>query len=299
VTTTPPSFADLLPSWLLSLKASNKSPKTIAVYHEGVRLFLAWCEKTGTSPELTRPVVQGFVASLFDAGRSANTARARQVEVKRFSAWCAAEGETGADQLAGLGQPRLHTKITDPLTELELRDLIAACKGPAFRDRRDEAIVRLMAETGMRAGECAALALADVDVTRGVATVHRAKGGKARLVPFGTVTATAVDRYIRMRRSHPQTTSPALWLGERGQPFAYLGLYRALQRRAALAGIDRFHPHLLRHTAATRWLAAGGSEGGLMAVAGWRSREMIDRYTAATASSRAAEEARRLRLGDL
>ncbi len=292
-------FASLLPSWLLTLKAANKSPKTIKQYGEGVRLFLAWCERSGTVAQLSRPAVQQFVASIFDAGQSANTARSRQVAVKRFSAWCAAEGETPTDELAGLAQPRLNTKITDPLSELELRDLIDVCKGPSFADRRDEAIVRLMAETGMRAGECAGLALADIDVSRGVAVVHRAKGGKARLVPFGARTATAIDRYIRMRRSHPQTTSAQLWLGERGQPFAYLSLYRTLTRRAQLAGIDRFHPHLLRHTAATRWLAAGGSEGGLMAVCGWRSREMLDRYTAATASERAADEARRLRLGDL
>jgi hypothetical protein len=32
-----------------------------------------------------------------------------------------------------------------------------------------------------------------------------------------------------------------------------------------MAGIVGFHPHRLRHTAAHRWPAAGGSEGGLMA----------------------------------
>lgn len=36
-----------------------------------------------------------------------------------------------------------------------------------------------------------------------------------------------------------------------------------------------------------------------MAVAGWRRREMLDRYTAATASDRAATESRALALGDL
>jgi len=56
---------------------------------------------------------------------------------------------------------------------------------------------------------------------------------------------------------------------------------------------------VLRHTAASRWPAAGGSEGGLMAVAGWTRRDMIDRYTAATARERAADEARSLNLGDL
>ena len=55
----------------------------------------------------------------------------------------------------------------------------------------------------------------------------------------------------------------------------------------------------MRHTAATRWLRAGGSEGGLMAIAGWSTRDMIDRYTGASASERAADEARGLGLGEL
>src|SRR6185437_12492402 len=40
-------------------------------------------------------------------------------------------------------------------------------------------------------------------------------------------------------------------------------------RPRTLAGIKDFHPHVMRHTAADRWLSAGGSEGGLMAIAGW------------------------------
>ena len=48
-----------------------------------------------------------------------------------------------------------------------------------------------------------------------------------------------------------------------------------------------------------RWLAAGGSEGGLMAVAGWKRPDMLLRYTRAQASDRAASEARTLNLGDL
>src|SRR3546814_14518368 len=39
-----------------------------------------------------------------------------------------------------------------------------ACGGKEFRDRRDEALVRLMIETGARAGEVVAMAVADVDL---------------------------------------------------------------------------------------------------------------------------------------
>ena len=54
--------------------------------------------------------------------------------------------------------------------------------------------------------------------------------------------------------------------------------------RAEMAGVAGFHPHRLRHTAAHRWLAKGGSEGGLMAVAGWTRPDMLLRYTKAQAS---------------
>lgn len=76
-------------------------------------------------------------------------------------------------------------------------------------------------------------------------------------------------------------------------------LYRSLRRRAEPAGIVGFRPHRLRHTAAHRWLAAGGSESGLMAMAGWTRVEMLIRYTRANAGERAAAEARRLDLGNL
>jgi len=63
--------------------------------------------------------------------------------------------------------------------------------------------------------------------------------------------------------------------------------------------VQGFRPHRLRHTAAHRWLAAGGSESGLMAMAGWTRVEMLIRYTRAHAGERAATEARRLDLGSL
>ena len=132
-----------------------------------------------------------------------------------------------------------------------------------------------------------------------MALVRRGKGGKGRSVPFGPQTTRALDRYIRARRTHRLAGTDALWLGDRGKQFSYWGLHKALGMRARRAGIPGFHPHILRHTAAHRWLAAGGSEGGLMAVAGWTRPDMLARYTRARASERAAEEARRLNLGEL
>lgn len=59
-----------------------------------------------------------------------------------------------------------------------------------------------------------------------------------------------------------------LWLGDRGKAFSYDALHKSLSMRANRAGVIGFYPHRLGHTAAHRWLAAGGSEIGLMAIAG-------------------------------
>jgi integrase len=88
-------------------------------------------------------------------------------------------------------------------------------------------------------------------------------------------------------------------LGDRGKRFAYDALHKTLAMRATMAGVPDFHPHRLRHTAAHRWLAKGGSESGLMSMAGWTRPDMLLRYTAAQASARAADEAQRLNLGEL
>jgi integrase/recombinase XerD len=304
-------LALLLPSWELALRAERKSPQTVKAYGDGVRRFLAYCDREGINPVLTRATTTGFVADLLESGAEAATARSRQLGVRRFSAWLTAEGEYDVDPLLGLTSPKLDRKVVEPLSDDELRALLKTCtvkrSGPdstppadVFRNRRDEAILRFMLETGARAGEVVAITLDDLSVTEGRVIVRRGKGGKGRVVPFGSQTAVAIDRYVRQSRAgHRLAGTPALWLGDRGKPFSYDGLHATLKARASLAGIKGFHPHKLRHTAAHRWLAAGGSEGGLMAVAGWERPDMLLRYTRAQASSRAADEASRLNLGDL
>jgi site-specific recombinase XerC len=58
-----------------------------------------------------------------------------------------AEGEIPADQLAGMSPPKLDVKVTPVLSDDQLRAMLAACKGPRLMDKRDEALIRFMAET--------------------------------------------------------------------------------------------------------------------------------------------------------
>jgi integrase len=101
--------------------------------------------------------------------------------------------------------------------------------------------VRLLTETGVRAGEKVALQVEDLDLRAETVHVRRGKGGKGRLVPFGPQTARARDRYLRLRRQHRLAAIPALWLGDRGRGFGYAALHFTLaaapRSRASAASI--------------------------------------------------------------
>jgi site-specific recombinase XerD len=295
-----PDLAVLLDSWLLALRAERKAKGTLAAYGGGVRAFLAWCAAEGRPAVLDRATVSAWIAALLDNGQEGATATARQLAVRRFSTWLADEGEIDHDDLVGLKPPKIDTKIVEPLTDDEIRLLLKACAGlEPFRDRRDEAIVRAMLETGLRAGEVVSMTISDTHLTDGSAIIRRGKSGKGRVVPFGPSTVRALDRYLRARRTHRLAATDAFWLGAGGKGFGYEGLHKALTERARMAGLVGFHPHRLRHTWAHRWLENGGSESGAMSIGGWSRPDMLMRYSRAQASARALAEARKLQLGEL
>lgn len=288
----------LLASFVRHLRAERRSEDTITSYAAAVRVLIAFLGARGM-PVLVAGVSREHVEEWLiwlHAGYKPATVKTRFGGVRAFFLWLVEEGELTASPVARIRAPDVPLDPPDVLTEEELARLLKACAGPTFNDRRDEAVVRLMAETGLRRAETAGLLLADVDLDAGTALVM-GKGRRPRAVPFGPRTARAIDRYVRLRRQHRHAASPRLLLGQQGA-LGGAGIAQALHLRAEAAGITGFHLHRLRHRFADRWLAAGGQEGDLMRIAGWRSREMLARYGAARADARAHEAARRLALGE-
>ena len=296
-----PDICELRESFYISLRAANRSDKTVKAYRLGITQYIDWCNAGGMPVAIDRGQVRAWMADMHDRGLAPATVAARLAGIRQLSKWMTEEAMLDTDPLLRLNAPKQDSPITPVLTDDQLRAIIKACQGTEFRDRRDEAMVRLMSETGMRVGDVLGLDTDDIDLPQGVVYIRRSKGGKGRIVTIGPQTIKALDRYLRLRRNHPAAALPALFLTARQRRrLADHGLRRTIKARAADAGIEgRFHPHMFRHTMASRWMKAKGSEGGLMAVAGWSSRDMLDRYARATAAERAAAEARDLNLGDL
>ncbi|OKH70798.1 hypothetical protein EB72_24695 [Mycobacterium sp. SWH-M1] len=289
----------LLPDWRRSLRAENKSPQTVEQYTIAARLFIRFAEQNGYDPVLDRQLVRLFIEDRL-ATCAESTAQLRFVALKQFANWLVREGEIDENPLLGMRGVSVPEKIVHGLTDQQLKALVDACRGKDFRDLRDNAAIRLLAECGMRCGELLRVTVADIDLDRHELTIPLTKTKRGRVSAFGDQTADHVSRYLRARRRHRRADLPTLLLSDSNRPtFAYAGLRGAIMRRAEMAGINDFHLHLLRNTAATRWRARGGSEEGAMVQFGWRSPTMLRRYTAATANQRAIAEAQALNLGNI
>lgn len=289
---------DLERSFLRHLRAEGRSPATLRLYGQAVRFYCRWLAEQGREPtldELNRPAIREWLAQLSES-KEPGTVKVRYRGLFRFCAWLVDEDELVENPMATLSPPTLKMKPVPVITDDELAALLKACNGKEFNDRRDEAMIRLLLDCGIRVSELCGLTVDGLDLDNGMALV-KGKGSKIRPVYFGARTVRAVDRYLRMRSQHRWAHLDALFLTQRGT-LSTDGARERMKVRGTMAGIDDLHPHRFRHTFAHDFLMAGGQERDLKRLAGWSSDVMLERYGASAADARAKAAAQRMKRGD-
>lgn len=123
-------------------------------------------------------------------------------------------------------------------------------------DPRDEALVKLLVEAGVRISEAVGLDVADVALhpRQGWATV-RGKGGTVRQVPLNARVRPALVAYLAARAAAAEDAEPALFLSQKGGRLSVQAAWAIVKRVGRAAGVA-LYPHQLRHSFAVRLLRA-------------------------------------------
>lgn len=242
--------------------------------------------------EITSEDIRGFIGHVLDT-RADATARQRYSSLAVLFKWLLAEGEIEADPMSKVTRPKADPPRVEIVTDRQFKLLLDTCD-TTFLGRRDEAILWIFYDTGMRVSELCGLSTDDVSLDLEVCWVDGKTG--EREAPFTPSTTHAIDRYLRLRNKHKNSRLSNMWLSDRGRGVVLTksGVYRLVSKRAKIAKIGHIHPHMFRHTAADRFLSAGMSEGSVMEVMGWTDRTMIDRYGKSVRRRRAIDDYRKL-----
>lgn len=296
-------------AWFLqSLRSSARAPGTIAVYIGAVHEYDKFAEVNDMPralADIQRQHLELFMLDQLSRLRPASAA-ARHAGLRALFAWAMEQGQIDTNPMAKLRPPTIPETPVPVLTDTQVRAIVKACDGKGFKQRRDMALIRLMLNTGLRRSEVAGVRIQDVDLAGGTVLVIKGKGSRSREVSFDAKTSSAIYAYQIERDKQPHSASPFLFIGQQGG-LSGDAVGAIVARRARMAGVFNLdedgkerpiHAHQTRHTFADRFLAAGGSEGDLQQMGGWRSLEILRRYGKSRATVRAIEASKRLAIGD-
>lgn len=216
--------------------------------------------------------VNSALAWATETRRGAGVAR-RLEAIRGFALYLQALDPAHEVPPVGLGPDRSRQRSVPHLySDAEIVALMAAARdlGPPLRAATTEAVIGILAVTGMRIGEVLALNGADIDWATGVVTVWLAKFNKSRHVPLAPTTLAALVDYRQIRwRLVPDAVTPALFVGPRGRRLSYHGFATAFADTLETTGLcapgqcpsGRARIHGFRHSFAVSTLLGWYREG--------------------------------------
>jgi site-specific recombinase XerD len=229
---------------------------TIRRYGSMVRRFLQ-CEPGRNSAGPTDLCASGILEFIGRFGQAHGRHNAKDMvqALRAFLRWLHAEGRLNEDLSLVLPTvvSRRLTSVPCTLSPAQVHQLLRASKGTGALERRNRAILLLLARLGLRAGEIVGLRLGDINWRDGVILLRRKPGRDDRL-PLPQDVGEALVAYLERARPRCSRREVFLCANAPMRPFSSSVTVScivawALQR----AGLDppRGGAHLLRHSLAS------------------------------------------------
>lgn len=238
----------LLQAFLTAKGVEGCSPKTLQYYEDTLARVLATIDKPIAAIES-----DDLRQYLNDYEITRHTSKVTIDNIRRimssFFSWLEDEDYIVKSPVRRIHRVKTAQVAKETLTDEELEALRDACK-----NKRDLALVDLLASTGMRIGELVRLDVADVNMQERECIVT-GKGNKQRPVYFDARAKLHLTEYLETRAD----SDPALFvsLDSSASRVTVGGMELRLRNLGKKAGVSRVHPHKFRRTLATHAIDKG------------------------------------------
>lgn len=234
--------------------------------------------------------VRDFLCFLLERNLAKSSASRKLAALRSFFKFLCREQMIAANPAAQVSTPKIPKSLPRIMTEEETNGLLdrmaAESEAGGFALLRDRAIFEWLYSSGLRVSELASLELASIRLSEGVVRV-RGKGGKERIVPFGSKARNALVNYLPARektlmltRNRRPMAGAALFVNARGGRLTVRSIHRIVLKYARMFGASvRVSPHSLRHAFASHLLAEGADLRAIQEMLGHSSLSTTQKYT--------------------
>jgi site-specific recombinase XerD len=247
------SLDDLEARYLAYHKAKGHT-KSATLRHQATlklyRRFLTDRKQQADSRSLTTEMLNHFAVWLRETPlltarrgssvRSIHGVHGALKDMRAFTRWLLEENLIDAQ--VKVPMPKLPQTLFPILTHEELEQVWTSryLSGRSGLATRNRALIGLMLDSGLRRSEVANLTLKDLDLFN-CQVVVTGKGSKQRRVPFSSSVRVLIEEWVTVRGDEE---GRLFWLAPDGVKTVFRRIKDEL-------GLDLFHPHQLRHQAAT------------------------------------------------
>ena len=237
--------------FLIDCRAGGLSAKTLLVYSGNLRRFGEDVGEIDLAEALVHHV-RRYLADMRERELSPYTVDQHYRTLNTFFRWSIREGLMDKNPIDRVRRPKVPKHIVPRLCPEQIKRLVEAVK-ETFLNERNMAMVLLMVDSGLRVGEVVGLEMANLHLDEEYAKVI-GKGFKEREIPLGDTTVQALERYLAVR---PESSCRYVFLSQSDGPVTVMAVQLMLKRLKEKVGVERLHPHLLRHTFAKLYLEEG------------------------------------------
>ena len=260
--------ADLVTEYLAELDQPSKSEQTL---DRMTRDLWPFATAVTTLP-CSRADINGFLNHPERSHLHTNTRNLLFRHVRTFLYWCEDIHEIEPPKFRRLAPPTEETE-QDPLTEAEVRAVLAASREPDYRHPymfQNETMFELMLSTGLRAGGVATLTPDRVFPDHIVTTEKTGKG------EYGITE----DLYRKLVETNRRTPGPFVFCNDKGRPMNTSSVRNRVYKMLKRCGIKKLHQgaHLLRHTVGTFIYEQSGDLKLVQQQLGHKTLTMANRY---------------------